>query len=474
MNKKLPENLPISLKNCQIEVKNCQNEDLTCMFCNVTFTLACSLSKHKKRCKEKQNLLDELDKVKNDSEKVKQYSENEKIKLIIENEQLKQKVIELTTQIKVDSKLTQSLPKVDIDKNDNKKGYICTFCNNDKFLSASSVSRHMQSCGKKAILEKQIEELTKENERKIEKLTKENEILIKEKEFWLEEKELLLEDRKLLNKDKDNLTKDKDNLTKDKDLIHKDKDIFSNLATINSDIANTSVSAMKYLMTYYKDTPPLKSIDNFTSISNKYEDDTKLVYALISEYRNNTLAAKLSNHLVLEYKKEDPSKQSVWSCDVGRLTYVIRNAVSDGRVIWSTDKNGIQVTEIVIKPILNFIRPILKKFNTDCSNEIVSNSNLSSNKLIEIGEYQKLTIQIIILIDNKTLEKDIIKYMAPQFYWNKNYVNKQPTIELIENKQIEYKKIKKQKETKTSKPPQKDKIFVKPKFKNKNLSEMID
>jgi hypothetical protein len=410
-----------------------------CTFCNNEFAAASGLSKHMQSCGKKVELEKRIEDLTKEHEKVKESYNKEKFGLITENEHLKQKVKELTTQNEIDSKLTQSLPKVDTIIDDNKNIYICTFCNNNKFSSSSSLSRHIQSCGKKVEFEKRIDELTKE------------------KEFLLVEKKLLNVFNESLNKDKECLNKDKENLTKD-------KDVFANLATINSDIANTSVSAMKYLMTYHKETPPLKSIEDFTGMTDKYEDDTKLVYALISEYRNDTLAAKLANHLVLEYKKEDPSKQSIWSSDVGRLTYVIRNAVSDGRVIWSTDKNGIQVTTIVIKPILNYVKPILQKFNIDRSNEILNNPRLSNSKMIEISEYQKLAVQIIALIDNKTLERDIIKHIAPQFYWNKNSFTKQPTIEYIEDKQIvvKPKKINHVK-TRTSKPPTKDKVFVKPK-----------
>jgi hypothetical protein len=417
-----------------------------CVFCNNTFSQASGLSHHKKVCKgiiDATLLKEQFEEVTKELEKVKE----DKLGLITENEQLKQKVIELTTQIRVTLELPQSYPNVTTNKNDNKHRHICAFCNSE-LASAPGLSRHTQSCSKKAELEKRIEELNKDKE-----------ILIKEKEFLLEEKKLLNVFNENLSKDKEYLHKDKENLSKDKELIHKDKDIFANLATINSDIANTSVSAMKYLMTYHKDTPPLKAINNFTCITDEYEDNTKLVYALISEYRNDTLAAKLSNHLVLEYKKEDPSKQSLWSSDVGRLTYVIRNAVTDGRVIWSTDKNGIQVTEIVIKPILNFMKPILQKFNLDCSNEILNNTKLKNSKMIEMSEYQKLAIQIIVLIDNKSLERDIIKHMAPQFYWNKNSFTKQPTIEYTEDKQIEIKQ-----KIKTSKSSIKDKIFIKPKI----------
>jgi hypothetical protein len=395
-----------------------------CVFCSNTFSQSSGLSHHKKVCK---GIVDAC-LLKEQLEKVKETSDKEKLELITENDQSKQKVLELANKLQVASRLLSGCGQValinDINNSNQISKHVCNFCNNT-FKTSSNLSNHIKICGKKTELEKRIEELTKENES-----------LLEEKQTWLE----------------------------DKKLLHKDKDAFANLATVNGNIANTSLSTLKYLMTYHKDTPVLKSLEDFTSISDKYEDDTELVYALISEYRNDTLAAKLSDHLVLEYKKKDPSKQSLWSCDVGRLTYVIRNAVSDSRVVWSTDKNGILVTEIVIKPILNYVKPILRKFNSDCSNEIINNPKLSNSKMTEISEYQKLTIQIIMLIENKTLERDIIRHMAPHFYWNKNYVVKQqPTIEFEEDKQeIKQKKIK------TSKPPKKDKIFVKPKKTVKN------
>jgi hypothetical protein len=417
----------VSNNNINKKQSSPKSKKYVCAFCSNTFSQSSGLSHHKKVCKgiiDACLLKDQLEKEKQDHEKEK----HEKLKFITENEQLKQKVIELTNKINNNPITTLQQPYNNLAE--NKKRFICTYCNSENFSYQQSLSKHMKICSKKLSLEKKIEEL------------------IKEKEFLLEDKKLL----RTVN----------ENLNEDKKLLHKDKDIFANLATINGDIANTSVSAMKYLMTYYKDTPALKSIDNFNSMTDKYEDDTKLVYALISEYRNETLAAKLSDHLVLEYKKEKSSEQSLWSCDVGRLTYVIRNAVTDGRIVWLTDKNGIQVTKIVIKPILNFIKPILKKFNLDCSNEIINNPKLSNNKMIEMSEYQKFSIQIVMLIENKTLERDIIKHMAPQFYWNKNLFTKQSVIEFIEDdvdKQIKKQKNINHVKVKTSKPLKKDKVF---------------
>ena len=42
--------------------------------------------------------------------------------------------------------------------------------------------------------------------------------------------------------------------------------------------------------------------------------------------------------------------------------------------------------------------------------------------MTELIEYQKLANYIIVNIDNKNLENDIIKYIAPKLFWNKNSI----------------------------------------------------
>jgi S-adenosylmethionine/arginine decarboxylase-like enzyme len=240
----------------------------------------------------------------------------------------------------------------------------------------------------------------------------------------------------------------------------KDKDKFADIAITTANTASSSMSAMKYFMTNFKNTPALKSIEDISNMKIEYKDDMSFIMQLLSVYQNNNLPDYIGEYIINIYKTTDSSKQSVWSSDVDRLTYIISEAVKD-KTIWITDKKGIKVGERVIQPVLKYIKPILQTFTKDCRTEITKDQ-ISSSRQAQILEYQKLAAHIIVYIDNKELEKDIIKYIAPKLYWNKNTlleIDKTDKIKHVKNKKST-KQVKTTKVKNKTSPVKKAKIVV--------------
>ena len=69
---------------------------------------------------------------------------------------------------------------------------------------------------------------------------------------------------------------------------------------------------------------------------------------------------------------------------------------------------------------MTYLKSLLQTFITECKNEIHNKPKIHTNLL----DYQGLGNDIITIINNKTLEKDIKKYIAPLLYWNKNMLLK--------------------------------------------------
>jgi hypothetical protein len=395
----------------KINKKSTVDIKVICLLCNKTYASASSLSHHKKRCKNK-NIITDINHSKREQE------------LLNTINNLTRKVSPSTisshiypTYITEHNNLNQNIEK-------SSNIFICTYCNRNDFTHQPNLSRHMKSCGRKVELEQKIESL------------------LKEKEEWI--------------KDKENLLKDKETLNKDKETLNKDKEMFADIAVTNTNTVSSSISAMKYFMINFKNTPALKSIEDLSTMKIKYEDNLSFIMQLLSVYQNNNLPAYIGEYIVNVYKTNDSSKQAMWSSDVDRLTYIISEAVKD-KTIWITDKKGIKVGERVIRPALDYIKPILQTFIKDCNNEIASDRN-SNNRQTQLLEFQKYASHIILSIDNKSLEKDIIKYIAPKLYWNKNtLLDTEKTVKIKEIKHVKKRKSHKEKYLKPVKQPKKKK-----------------
>lgn len=193
----------------------------------------------------------------------------------------------------------------------------------------------------------------------------------------------------------------------------------SNLKTMlngASSLIKTSVSSMAYIFNNYKNAPALESINN-CALLNHEQNNTEIIETLIYEYGHNRLSIYIGDFIIKFYKKDDPSQQSIWNSDVNRLTYLLREIIANNKVDWYVDKKGIRTSECIIKPILEYIEEQIKKylstFNADCSN---LSFKQAEKKMLSF----KAVSDILKSIQDKKLHADVLRYMAPYFYLNKN------------------------------------------------------
>ncbi len=183
----------------------------------------------------------------------------------------------------------------------------------------------------------------------------------------------------------------------------------------NKPINNTyKISIKNYVQQNYPDAPALEGLEDYAQI--EYTEDT-FVETLVYEYNNNTLQKYLGDFIIENYKKEDPSKQSIWSSDTSRLTYIIKELLADNDSVWNHDYKGVKTINYVIKPLLKYIMDAIDEFWVN---------SLDLYKRVNVDEINRMTklyqgvYAIKKEIENDLLGKNIIKYIAAYFYMDKN------------------------------------------------------
>jgi len=277
-------------------------------------------------------------------------------------------------------------------KNNNEikiTNFKCQFCN-VYFSNVSNLYRHTKKCIIGNILEAS-------------KIETNN--ISKEIEF-LKEKNAILE---------------KHDKEKDKHI-----DFYKSITATAGSAVKSSMSALTYAIKKYNISPQLESMEDYTILyitdKNKTEADCSETFAknLIYNHNHNLLHAYLGEFIISYYKKDDPTKQSIWNSDCSRLTYIIRELMNN-KLEWQVDKKGVRTCAYIIDPLLTYIKTFLTDYISKKGIDMKKSSD--AREMVRIMEYQGIAIKIIGSIDDKSLANNINKYIAPQFYLNKSDVD---------------------------------------------------
>ncbi len=263
--------------------------------------------------------------------------------------------------------------------------FLCKTCNFST-KHKSSYYRHIKNCDKtESILELKLKlEFEKEKAELYKKIENEKDNLLKEKSEMLNT--FMANANNLLNKTVDN-----------------------NKVTAEA-MKSVSMSALKYANEKFKNTPALLPLDNFNLNDLDFDDEEdkkKLVEILIYNAKQNSLDKLLGDHIVKEYKKENPEEQPFHTTDCSRLNYIVRELIETA-LIWSTDKSGIKICTSIIKPLI-------KK----CINALLEHQKYLLQEMSR-GEYHvqkdvEIIINVLMTIESGNLETEINKYIAPYF-----------------------------------------------------------
>lgn len=280
----------------------------------------------------------------------------------------------------------EKLGQMVINDNKTKKNHSCV-CGK-KFTYLSGLSRHKKTCDDKT--------------RKIEKLEGQVSVLINKVEEVKNMNGLLME-----------------------------------LIKSNKAVNNTyNVSVKNYVQQNYPNAPALKEPTDYAKLT--YDDD-ELVDTLIYKYKHKCLFKYLGDFLVEYYKKDDPTQQSVWSSDISRLTYIVKESLADKKSIWNHDYKGVKTKKCIIDPLLQHVKEYIDEY-------WAKNVNIKINKKKDVDvdaltlrqKKFNITYAIETDIDNGNLAGEIIKYIASYLHMDKNIMVSGLPYYTLNNKFIEY------------------------------------
>lgn len=309
-----------------------------------------------------------------------------------------------------------------------KKIYKCEICNYETKFHGSwynhkNSKKHMNLIQQSNINTKNI------NEKKIikettNKLKKDHEIkLLKEKLKSLENEKKCIEKQ---------LESTKEQYENHIETLKSENKFQKQLINSAGGMIQKSMNTMSYLLMNYNNAPKLTHLNDYSIMSKNID---YLIKELIHYKKKNILDKYIGDFIVKQYKKDEPELQSMWSSDTERLNYFIREFINNkssvdeedvqnnkkindksNKLQWIVDKKGVKMTKYIINPLLNYICDINTKYllQKTKENEVVDLEK-SKNNL----EYMQIIASINSEIKNQILSKNINKYIAPQFYFDK-------------------------------------------------------
>ena len=189
---------------------------------------------------------------------------------------------------------------------------------------------------------------------------------------------------------------------------------------INAKSTKKTMNMMSHAMKYWANAPPMKQLEckevmKLITFENKSKYPIEEV--VIHQYNSGTLYRFLGNVLIKEFKKENEVHQSLWTTDSSRLCFIIKQIVGDnGGDRWISDKSGIEITKLLISPLVNRISEMMSEYSDKFMKDIKESVSSEQSKQIMEKMYD---IGIVIRgIVKNDLNKEILKYIAPYFNIN--------------------------------------------------------
>jgi hypothetical protein len=102
-------------------------------------------------------------------------------------------------------------------------------------------------------------------------------------------------------------------------------------------------------------------------------NDETLSKMFIEGYADNESSYHvfIADILVKYFKKDDVTKQPMWSTDTSRCSYIIKILPDD----WVKDKSGVALLDKCIKPFIDYIDDVIRKYSESLENEEIKIQN---------------------------------------------------------------------------------------------------
>lgn len=336
---------------------------------------------------------------------------------------------------------------------DDEASHLCPYCHKG-YSHASSLSRHKKVCD---IIYQKEQSIDDENIKfKIIEKNWENKFLKKDIEYLkkdvklaklatklaLKDKERALKDREIALNDKEKALRDREKALMDKEVLEtklvyesKEKEKALQDTKEAKDFIKSGrlgdtyhLSVKNFVLQHYPDAPALQCLKDYDDSLEDYKmihnEECHLLDVLVYHNEKGRLHKYLGDFLKANYKKSDPTKQSIWNSDASRLTYIIKELFDNQDSDWYYDKSGIKTKEKIVKPLLDHLKKMVinhirnLKVELDELDELDEQEELGDIEKADYGhKYDEMDkmVQLQTKIDGD-LADQIIKYIAPMFY----------------------------------------------------------
>lgn len=212
----------------------------------------------------------------------------------------------------------------------------------------------------------------------------------------------------------------------------------------NAKTTGKSVNMMKYAVTYFKDAPPLVSLDqnqvfqmleydNNNTEKPKDEINSDYITPILYHYENKEVDSFFSKLIVNFFSTEELKDRKFWTTDVSRLSFIVMQVVNKkGEKEWNYDKTGKKFIDMVIDPMFVEVDKLLDEFVANKQKWIDENYGkvyIAPSKMTYLMKMQQLARELQLEIKYSKFNTDILKFVAPFFNFD--------SIRLAEEKRLE-------------------------------------
>ena len=207
-----------------------------------------------------------------------------------------------------------------------------------------------------------------------------------------------------------------------------------------------NISVKNYVKQYWPNAPSISELENYKI--EEEDPNRSLIDALVYQYNNNSLSTYLGNYIIKNYKKDDRSQQSVWTSDVPRLNFIIKELIANKTSEWIDDIKGKKVKTYIINPFLEYIDNECQTFYNKNNKNLKNFEKKTKNRTIPFGDNEiKKSLDTLNIykaingiknsISCGTLANDIIKCIAQELYLDKDTrkIKNNNMIEMDENQE---------------------------------------
>ena len=205
------------------------------------------------------------------------------------------------------------------------------------------------------------------------------------------------------------------NITKKQKVITNINNNYSINTTNNNN--QKTINVIAYVNQHFIDTKPIQQIKERDVLKILNFDEScghSLEDMIVFQHTKYLLDQFIGEFIVNVYKQKDPTKQQIWSSNVKKLTFIVRQILNKTEKVWLKDFNGVCVTQHVISPILEKIKKMMIKYGKKCHEEM-NNPNIHEDRFNKLCENQSTSLKVIYDINQKKLHHKILLYLAPHF-----------------------------------------------------------